>query len=383
MIIGGEITRGQWVPLAYIWVPNKEGLSYKTVFKLIKKCLTERGLKLKAKYMMLDFEVAIRNAFEEVFPGIEVKGCHFHFGQSLWRYLVNKGLKAEYSQEGNEDLADMLHLAMALAFVPPKQFSQAFKVFQAEVKLLQPKFRPFGREFVSYFKKTWIRGNYPIQSWNYFDFDGSNTNNFLEGYNRKFNHDGGLGPKPQCYKLCTFMKSELVESAVEAFAIKRSSSGKRAPDKKYANLKLRRKDQMEKLKNGLDIRIFMISIGTMTFHGDGRIKGVHNLSTQEPKSASVSESQINSSKIDSFDESLNLTALNQERNAKAKAKIVPSDSFAMFGSSILVNYRKDSNEEDLLTLDQGFALATETMRHQGFQLSPSQKDTPKDGKMNL
>ena len=81
LLSGGEVIPGHWVPLMYIFCPNKEGETYEKVFTEIKKCLDKKKLKLAASYLMMDFEVAMRNAFRDVFgSSIQIKGCHFHFG---------------------------------------------------------------------------------------------------------------------------------------------------------------------------------------------------------------------------------------------------------------------------------------------------------------
>ena len=37
--------------------------------------------------VMMDFKQGAIMAFAEEFPGIVVKGCHFHFTQSIWRKI--------------------------------------------------------------------------------------------------------------------------------------------------------------------------------------------------------------------------------------------------------------------------------------------------------
>ena len=53
----------------------------------------KHGLILKPSQTMIDFEIAAKLAFEIVFDGIIIKGCLFHFGQSLFRKFVSLGLK--------------------------------------------------------------------------------------------------------------------------------------------------------------------------------------------------------------------------------------------------------------------------------------------------
>jgi hypothetical protein len=40
------------------------------------------------RLMMTDFELAAINVQQELFPGVEHKGCLFHFNQSQWRQVL-------------------------------------------------------------------------------------------------------------------------------------------------------------------------------------------------------------------------------------------------------------------------------------------------------
>ena len=51
---------------------------------------------LNPEVIMIDFEIAAKKAFEITFPRWIVKGCAFHFGQSLFKKLCEIGLKQEY-----------------------------------------------------------------------------------------------------------------------------------------------------------------------------------------------------------------------------------------------------------------------------------------------
>lgn len=46
---------------------------------------------------MIDFEKAAENAFSHSFPQAQIKGCFFHFAQSLWRNIQSIGLASHYS----------------------------------------------------------------------------------------------------------------------------------------------------------------------------------------------------------------------------------------------------------------------------------------------
>jgi len=65
---------------------------------------------------MIDFEMAAKKAYEELFLGIIVKGCLFHYGQSLFRKFVQIGFKTEYLE--NPILQVWFKSVVSLALIP-------------------------------------------------------------------------------------------------------------------------------------------------------------------------------------------------------------------------------------------------------------------------
>lgn len=188
LIISAEVTKDCWVPVIYIWLPNKLEDTYIMAFNMVKSCLSNIGVKkLSALYCIMDFEVALRNSFQKVFgKKISLKGCHFHFGQSLWRYVQNNGMRIPFCTKGNECLVDLVRSAIALAFVPLGRFKEAFGVLKKKSKAMPKKFQKFGSSFIKYLEDWWVNGNYPIETWNFNFFDGTSNNNFNEGKFKMF-----------------------------------------------------------------------------------------------------------------------------------------------------------------------------------------------------
>ena len=75
-----------------------------------------------------DFEIASVKAFSFHFPGIKVKGCHFHFCQSLRRKVDTIGLRKAYS--ANDRIKIWINMCMALSYVPLEQFDPASDIIQ-------------------------------------------------------------------------------------------------------------------------------------------------------------------------------------------------------------------------------------------------------------
>ena len=81
----------------------------------------------EVKRIILDFESAIWGACHEVLPGIEVKGCVFHFTQAIYCKVVDLGFKVAYQTSG--PLQAYIHKLMQLPFLQDLHFVPAFEQF--------------------------------------------------------------------------------------------------------------------------------------------------------------------------------------------------------------------------------------------------------------
>ena len=78
-IISAQVSGSVFVPVVFSLLPDKKRESYDTMFSLLKENLESRNLEMSALFFMSDFEIAIRDSFVSHNPGIEAKGCIFHF----------------------------------------------------------------------------------------------------------------------------------------------------------------------------------------------------------------------------------------------------------------------------------------------------------------
>ena len=103
---------GVVVPSVYALLPNKTQATYTRLFLELQNI----NGNLHPHTVLIDFELAIKNALEAVFPGVTVKGCFFHFTQNIWRKIQANGLQDRYQLEPAfvEDVGKI----SALAFVP-------------------------------------------------------------------------------------------------------------------------------------------------------------------------------------------------------------------------------------------------------------------------
>ena len=82
------------------------------------------GTNFQPQTVLIDFELAEKNALEAVFPGVTVKGCFFHFSQNIWRKVQANGLQGRYQQE--PAFAEQVGKIAALAFVPEADVQRYF-----------------------------------------------------------------------------------------------------------------------------------------------------------------------------------------------------------------------------------------------------------------
>lgn len=168
-------------------------LSSKTEQMYTKMLIIVKGLVLTAKpsIVLIDFEQAAKNAFLREFPGVNVKGCHFHLNQSVIRKIGSLGLKSRY-EENVDDFAILVKMMCALSALPVNEVLDGF----LEMSEMFPENDHQTEEFLAYFEYTYVRGRekrngrrgdalFPIEMWNCHDsiVDGiARSTNCVEGF---------------------------------------------------------------------------------------------------------------------------------------------------------------------------------------------------------
>ena len=146
--------------------------------------------------MLMDFELAAINSFQNTWLVAVVKGCFFHLMQNIWRKVLAVGMLAEYSQD--QELAIRIRQIPALAFAVPHEVPALFD----EVAALFP--TPQANGLIQYFERTYIgrtlpgggyqKALFPTVLWNHhFDtaFGLLRTTNAVEACHRNFNETVG------------------------------------------------------------------------------------------------------------------------------------------------------------------------------------------------
>ncbi len=145
--------------------------------------------------LLLDFKSAAKNGFLQVFPAIEVKGCNFHFRQTLM-HKVNDGLRSEYQNK-------------------------------AESAIIHPQIL----RFVQYFEFFWL---HQVNNWNHFENDGPRNTNIAEAWHSKLNRSFGH-PHPALQVFLCWLQREHYSQQKR---IRQLQSGQpaKAPNATYAPL---------------------------------------------------------------------------------------------------------------------------------------------------
>jgi len=90
------------VQLAFSLSANKHPTSYADVFRHTVSEAAKLGVNIFPTIVDADFETAIHNAVTTVWPGLEVKACHFHLGQRWWRKIQYLRLSKRYGKKDSE-----------------------------------------------------------------------------------------------------------------------------------------------------------------------------------------------------------------------------------------------------------------------------------------
>lgn len=185
-------------PCVYFLLPSKSQAIYIRALEQLKILIPQAS----PDTILVDFEMAPRNAFHQVFVGVNIKGCLFHHGQSINKKVGEIGLKCEY--ESNIDFHMAVKSLLALAFVPEDDVLERFQELVEKFEQLVAQYPELARvnELYTYFEVNYIRGSerpqgrgraparYPITMWNHYDDPANNvprTTNAVEGYHNGLN----------------------------------------------------------------------------------------------------------------------------------------------------------------------------------------------------
>ena len=107
------------IPCVWSFMKRRRIKDYVKLFKILVKEAKNYGYTLKS------FELAAKKAYEQVFIEIVVKGCLFHFGQSLFKKFCALGLKSYYIEKKEEQ--EWFKGLFCLSLIPKANVDREFE----------------------------------------------------------------------------------------------------------------------------------------------------------------------------------------------------------------------------------------------------------------
>lgn len=215
------------VPAVYVLFTHKAQAIYEFFFVWLKAEADLAGKPILWQFLTSDFERALTNAVEFIFPNVTLHGCNFHLTQAIFRHLTEDGLKLEYSAGDDEHgLKAFVKRIHALAFLPEDNipalatvliFNRPFSEDSADLASIEHVRYVKMNKFVQYLRSTWLDDNalYRRYKWNLFFIDCHRTNNYLEGWHHGIQHKfGHYSVKPSFSKFCHFVYNEDTEWSI-------------------------------------------------------------------------------------------------------------------------------------------------------------------------
>jgi hypothetical protein len=170
------------IPLVYALLPNKCKSTYLDFFQSLKDV---SKVPLNPEHIIIDFEISVLDALKSTFTETKIRGCWFHFSQSLFRHAQALGLQPKYQSDRN--FKNKIKLLSALAFVPANHVQQRFREIVAKMPTdLIPLCHYFEKTYVGSIAKTPL---FDPSFWTIHDRVKKKvprTSNFCEGWHNRF-----------------------------------------------------------------------------------------------------------------------------------------------------------------------------------------------------
>ena len=97
---------GEIFPCFYALLSNKNLNIYNRLFTEVYRLTGNLGD--EPNDILFDFELAAMNAFRQVLPNTDIKGCYYHLCSNMWKHVQNNGLQQRYN---NDDVL-CIHIRM-------------------------------------------------------------------------------------------------------------------------------------------------------------------------------------------------------------------------------------------------------------------------------
>ena len=149
---------------------------------------------------MLDFEVGLHKAANQIFPEAILRGCHFHLAQNWWKKIQSSGLVPSYRSDS--DAGKWLRRCFGLPALDSDLVEECF-AFE-----LMPSAPEEVIQFADYLLETYVQpaSTFPPSMWAGLATCGlKTTNNGCESFHRHFG-DLFRSPNPNIFDFLEHLK---------------------------------------------------------------------------------------------------------------------------------------------------------------------------------
>lgn len=164
------------LPFLFVLMSSRRTIDYTAVFRELNSIFQTPAT---VQDMVLDFELSLWKAIQEVYPGVRMRGCAFHWTQSVYRKIQGVGLQTHYMQD--VPVHRLCKQLLGLPFIPAEHIRPVFEKLQerAVTEKLQ--------ELTDYIQLTWIESSvWSPEAWSVFG-QSVRTNNDVEGWHHRLN----------------------------------------------------------------------------------------------------------------------------------------------------------------------------------------------------
>ena len=241
----GVVTQNQntvAVPLVYAFLSSKESIQYAAVLRaILKSCKEYKISHCRPEKIMTDFEKAIINACEQIFPGVQITCCFFHLGQSVYRHVQASGLQVAYNNPKDRTIKIYVHMMLSLAFVPVKDVRRVFSQLKDDApEELEDVLDYFEKTYISVRRKTGrvairMAPRYAPAVWNQYLAASNNdhkTNNISEGWHNRFHVLMGKN-HPDLFSALKEFQKEQADTEISVAELGLGRKVRAAPKKKW------------------------------------------------------------------------------------------------------------------------------------------------------
>ncbi|KAL8602235.1 hypothetical protein ACOMHN_022748 [Nucella lapillus] len=176
------------LPLAFALMSGKRRRDYQADLRALKgelRRLHGEDAFFSLEAALADFEAAVWQAFRQEFPGVELRGCSFHWGQAVFRKIQELGMQQGFNTD--PALHHYCKQLLALPYLPWEKVDPTLQELEAEATMEAQ------RHLCAYVRHTWLDNMlWHPSSWSAF-YRFVRTNNDVEGWHRRLNSKAARG----------------------------------------------------------------------------------------------------------------------------------------------------------------------------------------------